>query len=350
MGMTACYHASVVRLLLWVAVGSSVLFAVQPFLALGHASEPVDATLRVETYAPGEGGPGFKWPTHIAFGPGDTEVVTDLRNNRLVYRAGPDQVWRVSPLKLKGPHSVVYNPVDGLYYANDTDHHRLIAFKDLAKPDIHAETRRMLGIDFHRIHDVVLDPETHWLYAINPHSGHVFRFKAIGREESKLDLADKLGGYARSLTFVDGKLFVIGSVGGRIIEVLDWDKQQVKVYQSPGKKNSRWGGGAWDKTGLILNDADYFDGHWYATCYFAKHYTKGTDIDYDRNKFIRFKTLDDFAEGRWEDLSHLLPSDRVPYYLTPRGDALFLGIFNQSEPGKGDAILKLSKPERGRVE
>ena len=86
------------------------------------------------------------------------------------------------------------------------------------------------------------------------------------------------------------------------------------------------------------------------TCYFAKHYTKGTDIDYDRNKFIRFKTLDDFAEGRWEDLSHLLPSDRVPYYLTPRGDALFLGIFNQSEPGKGDAILKLSKPERGRVE
>lgn len=318
----------------------------------GHASVQADATaphesgLTVSTYAPGEGGPGFKWPTHIYFGPGGVEVVTDLRNNRFVYREGPDDDWQVSPLKVKGPHSVVYNPADGLYYANDTDHHRLIAFKDLSKPDIAAETTSMLGVDFHRIHDVVIDPETHWLYAINPHSGHVFRFKAIGEDESKLDLSEQLNGYARSLTLTeDGRLFAIGSKAGRIVEVLDWDKQSVKVYQSPGKKPGRWGGGTWEKAGLILNDVEFFDGQWYATCYFAGHYSR--DTDYDKNKFIRFKTLDDFVAGDWGDLSGLLPSDRVPYYLTVKGDGLFMGLFNQSKPGEGDAILKVTKSVTG---
>lgn len=326
-----------------IALMAVLLLAVQ---SRANPSDEFLHGLQTSVYAPAEKGLDFKWPTHIFFGPGDIEVVTDLRNNRLLYRESPESEWLVSPLKLKGPHSVVYNPADGLYYANDTDHHRLIAFKDLAKPDIAAETNSMLGVEFNRIHDVVIDPESHWLYAINPYSGHVFRFRGIGKQESKLDLPEELGGYARSLTFVNGKLYAIGSKAGRIIEVRDWDNRDVKVYQSPGKKPHRWGGGAWAMTGLILNDAEYFDGHWYATCYFAKHYTSGSKINFDQNKFIRFKSLADFEAGEWEDLSSLLPSDRVPYYLTVKGEDMYLALFNQSEPGKGDAILKITKTKQ----
>ena len=45
--------------------------------------------LKVTEYAPGSDSARFRWPTHIAFGPGEYEVVTDLKNNRFMFREGP---------------------------------------------------------------------------------------------------------------------------------------------------------------------------------------------------------------------------------------------------------------------
>jgi len=95
--------------------------------------EPSELGLAVTEYAPGGSDPVvFKLVTHIAFGPKGQEIVTDLKNNRLLYRDGPSDLLKVSPIAVRGQHSVVYNPVDSLYYANDTANNRLIAFADLS--------------------------------------------------------------------------------------------------------------------------------------------------------------------------------------------------------------------------
>ena len=312
------------------------------FLASGkpqkESPEKSGFGLEVMEYAPGNGSVHLKWPTHIAFGPNNREIITDLKNNRFVFREGPEEPFQISPVPVRGPHSVIYNPKDKLYYANDTENHRMIAFSDLSKSTIQAQTKKISGINLHRPHDVVLDPSTGWIYAINPGSGHVFRFTAIGENESAIKVP--LQGYARALTFTNGKLYAIGSAKGRIVEIVDWNTPTFKIYDSHDPSGRNGSSGFWAKTGLVLNDAEFFQGFWYATSYFMKQ--GGAETDFNENKFIRFKTFDDFNKGKWTDLSDLVPSGITPYYLTVNQGKLYLAIFNHGAPGKGDSILQFT--------
>jgi len=90
----------------------------------------------------------------------------------------------------------------------------------------------------------------------------------------------------------------------------------------------------------VLNDVDFFQGHWYATCYFCPTYAENQD--YDENKFIRFRTWRDFKEGTWDDLSQFLPSKVVPYYLTPHENSLYIAVFRQESPGTHDMRYRLA--------
>jgi DNA-binding beta-propeller fold protein YncE len=322
-------------LIVWFSAMISVVAA--PDAKQPEPAEPSKWGLAVSEYAPGGSDQiSFKWPTHIAFGPEGQEIVTDLKNNRFLYRDGPGNLLKVSPIAVRGQHSVVYNPADSLYYANDTDNNRLISFADLSKATITAQTNKILGVPLKRPHDIVIDPATGWIYALNPNSGHVFRFSAIGKNESVLSLGKHLGGYSRSLTFANGHLYVIGSAEGRIVEVLDWDKAQVKVYNSFKKKRNA-PAGSWTKTGLVLNDAEFFNGFWYASSYFTESYAGGTNPN--ENKFIRFKTLADLVSGNWEDLSSLVPDGMTPYYFTVQNGSLYLAIFDHSKLGAGDDVI-----------
>ena len=91
-------------------------------------------------------------------------------------------------MPVRGPHSLVYNPDDGLYYASDTDNHSIIAFSDLSKQSIAAETHTIAGVKLKRPHDILRDPATGWIYALNPYSGHVLRLSAIGENESAVQV------------------------------------------------------------------------------------------------------------------------------------------------------------------
>jgi hypothetical protein len=292
--------------------------------------------LKATTYAPGNDPARFR-PLHIAFGPGKQEIVTDGTNSRFVFRDSPEDPFQFSPVSLKGPHSVVYDPTDKLYYANDTDNHRIIAFADLSKGTITAQTKNIAGLPLKRPHDIVLDPATGWIYAINPYSGHVFRFTAIGKNKSAISVP--LRGYARALTFVNGKLYAIGSAKGRIVEIVDWDTPTFKTYDSFDPTGRHGPAGSWTTTGLVLNDAEFFDGSWYATSFFTKHYARGTDPN--EHKFIRFKTLGDLVKGKWTDLSSLVPSGMTPYYLTAKGENLYLAAFKHNSTESG-SILKFT--------
>jgi hypothetical protein len=185
---------------------------------------------------------------------------------------------------------------------------------------------------------VVIDPATGWIYALNPNSGHVFRFTAIGENESAIQVP--VGGYARALTFTNGKLYAIGSAKGRIVEIVDWDTSSFNIYDSFDPSGGDGPAGSWTRTGLVLNDAEYFEGFWYATSYFTRSYAGGTD--YNEHKFIRFETFDDLVAGEWTDLSNLVPDGMTPYFLTAHGETLNLAIFNHESPGNGDGILQFT--------
>ena len=294
--------------------------------------------LKVSTYAESGKGISFGGFTHIAFGQGGSEIITACITHRFHYRNSPKESFLESPLSVKRHHSVVYNPRDNLYYANDTGNHRIIAFSDPSKNEITAETKEICGIKLQRPHDTVIDPASGWIYALNPSSGHIFRFTAIGENESVIKAPAQ--GYARALTFTNGKLYAIGSSKGRIVEVVDWEKQTFKVYDSFDPTNRQAAAGSWETTGLVLNDAEFFNGHWYATSYFTKSCAKGTD--FNENKFIRFKTLDDLVSGDWTDLSSLVPGGLTPYFMTVNNNKLYLATFNHESTSKGDSILEFS--------
>ena len=294
--------------------------------------------LRVFTYHSVNKEVKFGGFTHIAFGPGHSEIITACITHRFLYRNNPKESFLESPLSVRRHHSVVYNPADKLYYANDTDNQRLISFADPSKNTITAETKEICGIKLQRPHDTVIDPATGWIYALNPNSGHIFRFTAIGENESVIKAPTQ--GYARALTFANGKLYAIGSSKGRIVEVVDWEKPTFKVYDSFDPTGRQGAAGSWKITGLVLNDAEFFNGNWYTTSYFTKSCAKGTD--FNENKFIRFKNLDDLVSGEWTDLSSLVPSGLTPYFMTVNNNKLYLATFNHESTGKGDSILEFS--------
>ena len=294
--------------------------------------------LKVSTHAESGKGISFGGFTQIAFGPGNSEIITACITHRFLYRNHPKESFSVSPLAVKRNHSVVYNPRDKLYYANDTDNHRIIAFADPSKNEITTETKVICGIQLKRPHDTVIDPATGWIYALNPNSGHIFRFTAIGENESVIKAPTQ--GYTRALTFANGKLYAIGSAKGRIVEVVDWEKPTFKVYDSFDPTNRQAGAGSWKTAGLVLNDAEFFNGHWYATSYFTHSSAKGTN--FDENKFIRFQALEDLVPGDWTDLSSLVPSGMTPYFMTVNNNKLYLATFNHEATGKGDSILEFA--------
>jgi hypothetical protein len=319
----------------------SLLFLILCSSLIGQVNEPnskLGFGLKVSTYHSVNKEIKFGGFTHIAFGPDGSEIITACITHRFLYRNNPKEPFSVSPLSVKRHHSVVYNPRDNLYYANDTDNHRIIAFSDPSKNEITAETKEICGIKLQRPHDTVIDPETGWIYALSPNSGHIFRFTSIGENESVIKAPTQ--GYARALTFTHGKLYAVGSSKGRIVEIVDWDKPTFKIYDSFDPTNRQAAAGSWETTGLVLNDAEFFNGHWYATSYFTKSCARGTD--FNENKFIRFKTLDDLVSGDWTDLSSLVPSGLTPYFITVNNNKLYLATFNHETTGKGDSILEFS--------
>ena len=290
--------------------------------------------IQVMKYAPSSD--SFPGCTHIAFS-GKTEIVT--AGDRLFYRADSQSPFRESAIKgLKDAHSVVFNPHDRLFYATDTGNHRLITFRDPASSQVQSSLASLADTKLQRPHDIVFDQSTGWMYSLNPDSSQVFRFKSAGKKVDSLDLSRHLG-YSRALTIVSGSLYVIGSSVGAVVEVIDFGKQQYKIHNSAEKKKDAVAG-SWKSTGLVLNDVDFFNGHWYATSYFCPTYAGNQN--YDENKFIRFRTWQDLKEGTWDDLSQFLPSMVVPYYLTPCKESLFIAVFNHEHPGTFDKVYQLT--------
>jgi hypothetical protein len=283
---------------------------------------------------------GLKWPTHIGFYDG-MEIISDLKNDRFVYRQqGSTNDFIKSQVKVDGHHSLTW--VDGKYYAVNTDEHTIIEFSDLTETGNNVPNYE--GIDLRRPHDIVYNPTDGYIYTIDDKEG-LTRFDPNNdtiAEKSEINKSSVLG-YARSLSIVNGKVYIINSSRGEVIQMDDFDNWT--VYESPGQKRNDKGekldspAGAWDKTGLVLNDVERYGDYWYGSNYFAELHAGG--IDANKYRLIRWKTWEDFQNGNWEDLSYLLPSGVVPYYFTVNNGALYLAAFHDEHPGTNDKIYKL---------
>lgn len=288
----------------------------------------------VEKYAPQSG--SFPACTHIDHS-SKIEIVTS--GDRLFYRTDAKSAFLQSPISvLADAHSVVFNSTEKRFYATDTGNHRLITFADPASDQWDTFATSLADIKLQRPHDILFDNATGWMYTLNPDSGQVFRFKGTGGIASVLDLSKHLG-YSRALTIANGTLYVIGSSHGVVVEITDFEKQEFQIHSSYGKKKNAVAG-SWQGTGLVLNDVDYYQGHWYATSYFCPSYAGENNCD--EHKFIRFKTWRDLKEGTWEDLSDLLPSKVVPYFLTPHLAGLDIGVFSHEARGSAARIYRLT--------
>ncbi|HIK91261.1 MAG: hypothetical protein ABGX07_09270 [Pirellulaceae bacterium] len=215
----------------------------------GAEDEGLSSGIQVTKYAPTIA--SFPGCTHIAFS-GKTEIVT--AGDRLFYRTDSQTRFRESAVKgLNDAHSVVFNPHDRLFYATDTGNHRLITFRDPTSPQVQNSLTSLAEVKLQRPHDIVFDQSIGWLYSLNPDSSQVFRFKTAGKAADALDLSRHLG-YSHALTIVNGRLYVMGSSVGAVVEVVDFGKQQYKIHNSFEKKKDA-PAGSWKSTGLVLNEA-----------------------------------------------------------------------------------------------
>jgi hypothetical protein len=275
---------------------------------------------------------GLNWPTHIAF-LNNLEIISDAGNNRFAYRPqGSTGNYKISPVAVNDQHSLTW--CNGTYYAVNTNEHEIIEFADIVN-DSGSVVANYSGITLKRPHDIIYNATDGFVYALDRNMG-LTRFKPNTKSAAEVSDVDSILNYARSLTIVDGVVFIINSKKGEVIKMKDFNNWT--VYKSPGKKLER-PAGAWDRTALVLNDVERYGDYWYGSNFFTSSHAEGHD--YDKYRLIRWKTWEDFQNGNWEDLSNLLPKDAVPYYFTVNNGSLYLCTALSDNPGINDVIYKL---------
>lgn len=327
---------------------SALLFAAVGLL--GAAGDPPDAQGLEGLSALGT----ICTPTSVTFS-GDIATVTAVKvgiGGGVVYRQG-EGAWRLSPIPLRGPHSVARTP-DGRWLINDTDHHRLLQVDDLSGAGLVTRSE-LAGLKLERPHDQVVDPQTGDIYVIDG-GRRLFRFRSLEAPAEVWSFAyPKEMDYARALSWFDGKLHVIHSSRGEVWRIDDFASRAYTIFASPrpdaGPVKSAtpyrdFPAGALSTTGLVLNDVEAFDGWYYGTNFFAAPYSAGGDPQPAR--LIRWRSWTEFEAGAWEDLSARLPPSAtpvVPYFLTVHNQGLYVAYFDPGDICGPGSILRLEVGE-----
>ena len=340
-----------------------VLVTMLAFFVSADSQRVVDFTPRVYGSIAGQ----RMVPTQVFFDTiNQVEIISDFRNNRFIYKklsgslSGVD--WSASQLKsLRGPHAIAFHPATKRYFAVDTGNNQVISFTQLDGVDADVTRYSVLsGVPVgKRPHDIAYNSDDGFLYMVNslgvvrfiPNGSGIREATFTSRQEIMQRVQPNVNGqkivigYMRSLTIIEGVVYLINSTHGNIIEIgnfLDpstWtahvNKSRAPIYAEAGQ---------FDKDGLILNDIEFYKGYWYATNYYpsTQHNYLGSK-DNLKNKIIRWKTWDDFYNSNWQDISHLAHPESIPYYFSKFDDRLFISMFHiGNEDGLGSGIYEIS--------
>lgn len=279
-------------------------------------------------------------PLHVGFF-GDITTVT-LKQRGVFYRQGTG-AWGKVPIDLNGPHSIARLP-DGKWLINDTDNHRMVQLDDFAGTGEIVIRSELAGYPLRRPHDQIVDPTTGDVYLVDGNR-RLFRFKDLNSAVDAWTFPPEQLGYIRGMSWFDGRLHMADATRGEVHRIDDFDRRIVTTFRSPTPPppappapapHRNRGGGSLGATGLVLNDVEKVDGWYYGTNFFHPFAAWGGDPQPGR--LIRWRSWEDFAQGRWEDLTQLLPQTRVPlipYFLTLRNGYLYTGLFDHDEPAFG---------------
>ena len=305
-------------------------------------------------------------PTHIYFDEVNSkEIISDFVNNRFIHRKIQDDFDRstwssTSNLNLAKPHAITFEPTLKQYFAVDTSNHRIVGFNSLeTTADQITEFKEVGGYSVgRRPHDIAYNDHDGYIYVLI--NKGILRFKATRENlidvsfHSKAELSKAINsnkpnskftvGYMRSLTIVDGVIYLVNSTQGNVIQLNQFNDPSTWVAHINIAQPQKYSeSGSFEGNGLILNDIDFYEGYWYATNYYVgnKH-RYWSDASVSKNKLIRWKTWEDFYKSNWEDLSHLVHPESVPYYFTTYDDRLFLSMFHiGNEAGEGSGVYEI---------
>ncbi|QCR36827.1 hypothetical protein C1N62_12350 [Nissabacter sp. SGAir0207] len=174
-------------------------------------------------------------------------------------------------------------------------------------------------------------------YIVDAH--HLFRIRDFSGQGEILNFGNHPMGYVRALALLDGKVHVISASRGEIIRVDDFSKGQITVFSTVAHKADA-DAGAYGKTGPILNGVTQLKGYYYASSYFTPSYAPGYDTD--THRLIRWRTWQDYQQGKVEDVSDALPRGQVPYFLSHDSQRLMMTSYNHEKPCQGDIAFYLS--------
>ncbi len=316
---------------------SPVFPRVDPVVRAEPPEQPLLAyTIKIREFAPASTALVLDLPTHIAFANG-LEIISEVTNDCFSYRTEDgDPEWVESPVVVNGPHALVFRTDQELFYAVDTENNQVVSFPKIDEP-VMDSTDTIAGVELERPHDIMWNPGTGFLYVLNSTEPVLVRFSAFGVDEGVLDLSLWGEGYSRGLSLVGDRLFVAASKAGLILEIIDFETNEVLVHPTYGKVASAVAG-SWETTGFIPNDIVYYDGYWYLSNFFHPWYAAGTD--YNKYKLVRFRSWSDLETGRWEELSQLLPDGQIPYFFTVFRNDLYVAAFDALTVD--DAIYRIS--------
>lgn len=305
-------------------------------------------------------------PTQIFFDLSNgVEVISDFNNHRFLFRklSGDEdnKAWKQTKISnLKRPHAITHHPKRKKYFAVDTDNHQIISFSKLNGSDSDIQRYSKLG-DYEvgiRPHDIAYNSSDDHIYVVLdkgiarflPSDEGIEKVTFVSKKTINETIQRKFPniefsvGYVRALTIVDGVIYLINSTQGNVIQMHYFsDPETWTVHINNDRPRKSVTKGTFDKDGLILNDIDYYDGYWYASNYYPStiHNYLGS-ADNIKNKVIRWKSWEDFENSRWEDLSHLIHPESIPYYFSKYDGRLFISMFHiGNKEGEGSGIYEV---------
>ncbi len=306
-------------------------------------------------------------PTHVFYDTlNNVEILSDFSNNRFVYRslsADKDPTtWQQSEMaSLRQPHAITYHPSSKKYFAVDTGNHQIIAFDSIADNDEglkrytelsgHSLGKRPHDIAYNTVDDHIYVVLAHGIIRFRPSDAGIGDVHYVSRDTITNAIRKKTAnpdfsiGYMRALSVVNGVIYLVNTTQGNIVEMEDFTDSSTwsaRINQDQSMKYSE--SGSFEKDGLILNDIEYFNGYWYASNYYpsAQNRYIGSENNMT-NKVMRWESWEDFERSNWEDLSHLIHPESIPYFFSTYDDRLFISMFHGgNKEGVGSGVYEIS--------